>query len=144
MPSVGRDPHSRHDRARRADADPRRRPSDGFRAGSARRFRRLVEDAIAELPGVVGDPAAAAALRIEDVPDAAAEPAPAYPDEVPLARYEDGPPPSLVVFRRPVELRAERRADLHELIRTAVGMEIASAKGIPDDAWLPPEDDETW
>ena len=110
----------------------------------AARFRQLVDDALQSLPPVVGQPAAEATLRVLDVPDPGDLPLePTRPDDVPLARFEDGAPPSLVVYRRALELRADGRADLQELVRTAVGMEVAAARGIPDEDWLG-EDDDDW
>jgi predicted Zn-dependent protease with MMP-like domain len=60
----------RHARHRRADADRRRRPVDGFRTSSSRRFVRLVDDAVAALPKRLLALLDSIAIVVEDVPPA--------------------------------------------------------------------------
>jgi predicted Zn-dependent protease with MMP-like domain len=127
---VGED---RHGRAARVDSDRRRRPSEGFRVASTKRFRHLVEDTLSTLPDALLDAVADAHLEIAELPPATIV-VDAGLTEIPLARFEPhARPPRLTVYRRPVELRALGRADLIELLRSAVGHEIARALGLPDD-----------
>ncbi len=124
----------RHGRSWRADGDPARRPTDGFRARDVQRFAQLTRDALMSLPDDVRAAAAGAAVAVEDIPP---EPLGIAPDVIPLATYRPGPPRRLVVYRRPLELRAESRADLVDAIRDAAGSAIARELGLP---WE--EDDE--
>ena len=82
----------------------------------------------------------------------AVEDAPQVPDDwdsptVPLSslvRGTGGEPTRLVVFRRPIEHRAERRSDLEALVLTVVVEQVAELLGIEpaqvDPRW-PAEDD---
>lgn len=128
----------RHGRAAHGDTDRRRRPSDGFRVHGPRRFGQLVEDALTSLPAALLEAAGDAQVAVEDLPppDTAAR-------DVPLARFEPGAPARLVVYRRPLELRALSHADLTELVRAAAGQEIARALGVEDEYgdWF---DDDDW
>jgi predicted Zn-dependent protease with MMP-like domain len=142
----------RHARHRRASGDRRRRPSDGFRATSRARFERLVEDAVTTLPPELLRELDRVQLWVEDVPPDRPEDAEAPP----LGRYEvaaavPGPTgPSagaatgdarrrtagtdrLVLYRRPLELRATSKVDLAELVRFTVVHELAHHLGIDDD-----------
>lgn len=127
----------RHGRATRADNDRRRRPSDGFRLRDAERFARLAEDALATLPEPLLDALEDAELEIVDVPP---EPPPGA-DEVALAEFRPARgrvPARVTVYRRPLEARALARLDLVELVRMAVGREVAVALGLDidlDDEW---------
>jgi len=128
----------RHGRATRADNDRRRRPFDGFRVRDGARFERLAREALATLPEELLEHLADAEVRIADLPP----PPPAgAADEVALAAFEPpaaGRPGRVVVYRRPLEARALDRADLAELLRSAVGHEVADALGIEvdlDDEW---------
>jgi predicted Zn-dependent protease with MMP-like domain len=116
-----------HGRAARADATRRRRPVDGFRASSRRRFAALVEQGVASLPAHLLAPLGSARLRIADVPDRVDD-----PDEIPLARYEVSAEGDavLTVYRRPLELRALDRPDLVDLVRLAAGRAVADALGL--------------
>lgn len=103
----------RHGRTARSDNDPRRRPSDGFRARDQRRFWALVQDAIAGL-----DDGGRAALRgarlvIEDVPVTVGE------GETPAVQW-DPDTTRLVIHRRVCEQRADHRADLVALLRAEI------------------------
>jgi predicted Zn-dependent protease with MMP-like domain len=125
----------RHARHRRADADPRRRPSDGFRAGTAARFERLVGDALALAPpGLLRylDDLQIVIDLVPPVSDAAHRPG---DDPTPLlAHYETGAPADRVrLYRRPLEARARNAADLRSLVLEAVVTELADHHGLSDD-----------
>jgi len=130
-------PEDRHGRASRSDNDQRRRPSDGFRLRDATRFARLTEDALATLPEPLLEALEDAELEIVDVPP---EPPPGA-EEVALAEFHpaDGRGRARVtVYRRPLEARALARLELVELVRVAVGREVAVALGLDidlDDDW---------
>lgn len=135
----------RHARHRRAPGDRRRRPSDGFRAASRGRFERLVEVALATLPPELLRELDRVQLWVEEVPPTP----PGTGEAPPLGRIEATParrvsasasaagpaPPTerLVLFRRPLELRATSKADLAELVRFTVVHELAHHLGIDDD-----------
>jgi predicted Zn-dependent protease with MMP-like domain len=135
----------RHARHRRADADPRRRPSDGFRADSAARFERLVGDALALAP--VG------LLRYLDDLEIVIELVPPVPSGLPvpppLARYEAAGAgrqrgetaagagaaagDRIRLYRRPLEARARNTADLRSLVLEAVVSQLADHHGLSED-----------
>ena len=117
----------RHGRAHRADNDPRRRPSDGFRIAGATRFSRIVADAVASLPDRLRRPLHGARVQIVDVP-----PAPALtPDgDLVLAEFASG---VLTVYRRPVETRADSRGTLEEILIVAIAQAVARTEGFGDD-----------
>jgi predicted Zn-dependent protease with MMP-like domain len=125
---------NRHGREARADHDRRRRPSDGFRVRDTARFQRIAEDALSGLPAEILDPLSDAELLIVDIPP---EPA-ADEHEVPLVAFEPGGRPRLTLYRRPLEARALGRPELSELVRLAVGREVALTLGLDldfDDDW---------
>jgi predicted Zn-dependent protease with MMP-like domain len=145
----------RHARHRRATGDRRRRPSDGFRATNRARFERLVADAVATLPPELLRELDRVQLWIEEVPP---DP-PGEGETPPLARYVVATPSRrragsaaagsaaagsatgpaavpadrLILFRRPLELRATSKVDLAELVRFTVVHELAHHLGIDDD-----------
>lgn len=137
----------RHGRAQRADGDRRRRPVDGFRARDEDRFRRLVEDAVADLPPRYLEQFRDARLVIADVPavedvpttsareGADAAPATGRDWEPTLAEFVVGTPSVLTAYRRPLELRAGSRADLNEVIQEAVARAVSAALGWDEDGW---------
>lgn len=130
----------RHGRVARADNDPRRRPADGFRLRDEERFAGLTEDALADLPDPLADVVAAARLIVTDVPPPAVADALAL--DIPLAAFRAAAadqPAEVTVYRRPLEARAASRADLQELVRLAVGHEVADVLGIDVDL-----DDDDW
>ena len=134
-----RDRHARH---RRRPPDARRRPSAGHRALSLASFDRLVDRAVASLPGPLRDRLDNVEITVEDVP-----PADALEDGqeiVLLGLYQGVPqtergwgdamlPDRITIYRRPLELRAMDRADLADLVRETVVHEIAHHFGIDDD-----------
>jgi predicted Zn-dependent protease with MMP-like domain len=132
----------RHARHRRADADRRRRPVDGFRARDPRRFARLVEDALAVLPAPLLAHLDGVQLEVAELPPP--DPAGEGHDEVLLGIYEPAPTARrsarptalagrLTLFRRPIEARATSKADLADIVRETVVLEIAHHLGIDDD-----------
>lgn len=127
----------RHGRALRADGDPRRRPRDGFRARDAGRFRQIVLDAMSALPDRLGAPLDAADVIVADVPpiDEAVPAPPLGPPAVTLATFDRDarPRPLLTVYRRPLEIRAETRTDLEDVVKLAIGEAVARALGLDDD-----------
>jgi predicted Zn-dependent protease with MMP-like domain len=139
--STLRDVDDRHARHRRTDADRRRRPIDGFRAGGLARFERLVDDAIASLPPDLLGYLDNVQVTVEAIP-------PADPlgegEELLLGLYQGIPrterdlgaaalPDRITLFRRPLEARARNKAELAELVRETVVHELAHHFGIDDD-----------
>lgn len=102
------------------------------------RFEQITADAIATLPPPLLAALADAELLVEEIP-----PAPQRPDgEVPLAEFrpaKGGGPARITVYRRPIEARSQGRVDLVELLRVAVGREVAFALGLDVDL-----DDDDW
>jgi predicted Zn-dependent protease with MMP-like domain len=117
----------RHGRAARADNDPRRRPSDGFRAVTAQRFRRLVDAIVAGLPQRYAAPLTGATIVVEDLPP---PPLVDREGEVLLARFDHG---RLTVYRRPLEMRAESRQMLEDATMVAIAQAVARSLGFDDD-----------
>ncbi|MBW3577521.1 MAG: metallopeptidase family protein [Actinobacteria bacterium] len=131
----------RHARHRRADADGRRRPPDGFRAASLRRFERLVDDALTSLPDELLRHVENVQIVVEDVPPADVL---GDGDEVLLGLYQGvprtqraGDPPALpdriTLYRRPIEARVASKRELADLVREVVVHEVAHHFGIDDD-----------
>ena len=117
----------RHGRSSRADNDPRRRPTDGYRVRTPQRFRRLIEDAVASLPARLAEPLASARLAVFDVPPPEAVTA---NGEVVLAVFSDN---LLTVYRRPVETRADSRGTLEETLLVAIAQAVGRSLGYGDD-----------
>lgn len=115
----------RHGRVARADSDRRRRPSAGFRVRDTGRFAQVVTDAVADLPDRLAAPLAGARLSVLDVPAETTD-----EGRVVLARLHGS---VLTVYRRPLEVRADTRGDLHDAVRIAVGEAVAEFLGIDDD-----------
>lgn len=127
----------RHGRALRADNERSRRPSDGYRVRDIRRFGQVVEDAVGSLPAPLLEAIDEAELVVEEIPppDAESEEEPLLAAFRPAQGRERA---RVVVYRRPLELRALSRAELGELVRLAVGREVAVALGLEadfDDWW---------
>jgi len=121
--------HDRHGRVARANNDRRRRPSDGFRTAHGARFTDLVGDALAELPGSLAEAVAEIDVSVEDVP--AIDEGRTPEDGVPLARITDwAGSRRLVVYRRPLELRATTRAELIDVTSRAIAEEVARHLGL--------------
>ncbi len=133
----------RHARQRLRPADVRRRPIDGFRAGDAARFDRLVDAALRTLPAPLLDHLQTVVVQVADIPP----PDPSgRGDEVLLAHYapaegrrahgrthRSAPTDRLTLYRRPLESRARTKGELIDLVREAVLHEVAHHLGIDDD-----------
>lgn len=131
----------RHARHRRADVDHRRRPSDGFRVASVRRFERLIDDALASLPAELLTYVENVQIVVEDVPPPDAL---GRGEEVLLGLYQGVPrtarasdppvlPDRITLYRRPIETRVTNKEDLVHLVRDVVVHELAHHFGIDDD-----------
>lgn len=106
----------------------------GYRT-RAERFDDVVLDAVDRLERRWGSRLAGTEFAVEEVPPS--PPAPWEHGGVPLGRYfpaDVGAPARVVVYRRPVETRAEGDADLAELVRDVLVEQVAAALA------LPPED----
>jgi hypothetical protein len=119
----------RHGRSARTPPDRRRRPVDGYRLLSAKRFIEMVDDVLGTMPEPVGSALHGAHVRTADVP----------PDEavgadglLPLVRIEGrgGRATQIEVYRRPLETRALGRLDLAELLQLALAREAATVLGL--------------
>lgn len=100
------------------------------------RFADLTRDALRELPDELQAAVADAELVIDEVPP---EPSVARPD-VPLAVVHlGGGAPRVTVYRRPLESRALDRAELTDLLRAAIGRQIAEILGIDLADWDDPD-----
>jgi predicted Zn-dependent protease with MMP-like domain len=131
----------RHARHRRREVDGRRRPVDGFRAASHKRFERLVAQALDSLPEELMAYLDNVQITVEDVPG----PDPlGRGEELLLGLYQGVPrtrrdpdagllPDRITLFRRPLELRAATRHELASLVRETVVHEVAHHFGIDDD-----------
>lgn len=129
----------RHGRHRRAEVDPRRRPSDGYRTRDRGRFARLVTDAIAQLPEAILDHLDACDVLVLDAPPVGTDDAPPALAVVHRRRRR----PQLLVHRRPLELRATGKADLVDLIAEVLVEALAEHHGwsdgdVDDLGWPPP------
>jgi predicted Zn-dependent protease with MMP-like domain len=130
----------RHGRHRGSDRDHRRRPSTGYRTADRHRFRRLVTDAVSTLPPAMLRRLGEVRLEVEEVPRRGEGLAVAVWDDPVAASLERTEPPSrtgeetleLRLYRRPLERRAEDRADLVALIREVVATRIAERFGEAD------------
>lgn len=130
----------RHGRFRRRPTDPRRRPSDGYRATDRARFERLVDDAVSSLPPAFLNRLENVSIVVEDVPPAGGLDG---EDEILLGLYEGVPrtergetpflPDRITLYRRPLEARARTKADLATMIQDTVVHEVAHHFGIDDD-----------
>jgi predicted Zn-dependent protease with MMP-like domain len=108
----------------------------GFRVVAGARFEHVAEEAIATLPEPILAALHDAELVIEEIPPEL----PAGMTEIALADFEPGDPgPARVtLYRRPIEARSAGRAELTELVRLAVGREVAATLGLDvdlDDDW---------
>jgi predicted Zn-dependent protease with MMP-like domain len=93
----------------------------------ARRFDRLVDDAMTSLPPSLLAHLDAVDVVVDEVP-------PDDEGDVPLGRWATtATGDRLVLFRRPLEARARDRSELTELIRETVVLEVAAHLGIDDD-----------
>ena len=95
------------------------------------RFDRIAVTVMADVEERWHDELARVELAVEDAP---VLPATWVSPRVPLASFVDataGAPPRLVLFRRPLEHRAETLADLEALVLTVVVEQLAEVLGVP-------------
>ncbi len=96
------------------------------------RFDDLVLDAADRLRPHLGSRYAALEFAVEDVPPQ--DPAP-WEEQVAalgrLHRGDPGRPNRVVVYRRPVEARAQDEDDLADLVREVVTEQVAALLGVP-------------
>ena len=95
------------------------------------RFDALVLDIVADLDERWSDRLGLVGYAVEDAPQI---PDDWHADTVPLSslvRGAKGAPTRLVLFRRPIEHRAETRSDLEALVLTVVVEQVAELLGIP-------------
>lgn len=126
----------RHGRRARGVPDRRRRPVDGYRLPTSRRFAGLVADIVASLPPPIRTALAGTELVIADVPPAGTVPVDGL---LPLVDVlgRQGRVTRLVVYRRPVEGRALSRLDLADLLGEAILLRTAQELGIDLGDWDP-------
>jgi predicted Zn-dependent protease with MMP-like domain len=99
----------------------------------------LVHRALQPLREQWGEELGGLLVRVEDVPPELGADTTAVTDRtaggpVPLARGVPGAPPQVVVYRKPLELRAADETDLAELVRDVVVEAVASLLGVdPED-----------
>jgi predicted Zn-dependent protease with MMP-like domain len=143
----GRDRHGRGLRGPLAQANPFtgapvRLPQ---RRTSAERFADYLRDAIARTAQSCPQALIGVEIGFEDVPSASPH---WRPDRVPLAAAipaQAGRPAQIVLFRRPLEHRADSSSELRQLVRRALVEQLSALTGIsldeldpgysPDDDW---------
>ncbi len=127
----------RHGRGLRGPLAPATSPLTVPRAES---FGDLVVAAVDRLEPRWGAHLDSVDVGVLDVP-----PTPAGSGEVVLAEHRSGPGPrrvTLVLYRRPVELRAPERRERRALVRAVVAEELAEALGIPPEDLDPAYDED--
>lgn len=132
LPSPTTSDEHAHARARRRDRRGRGLRGPQFPPGSpayrtrAEHFDDLVLDVARSLDKKWAEPLSGTQFAVEDVPPS--DPAPWEDGRVPLGRCfpaEPGRPARIVVYRRPVETRAENEDDLADLVRDVVVEQVA-------------------
>ena len=107
----------------------------------ADKFDEYVEFAMERMAVLVGDQVGGIEFAVEEAPVVAD-----LNGGVPLGRLIPATkttPPRVVIFRRPIELRAHDKADLHDLVFDVVVEQIAHYLGRRPDE-IDPEYEETW
>ncbi len=97
---------------------------------SGERFDTLVLDVVADLEDRWADRLGLVEYAVEDAPQI---PDDWHPETIPLSslvRGARGAPTRLVLFRRPIEHRAETRSDLEALVLTVLVEQVAELLGI--------------
>ncbi len=105
-------------------------PGIPVRRTDRERFDHLVVDIVTALDDRWADRLGLLEYAVEDAPQI---PDDWHPDTVPLSslvRGAKGAPTRLVLFRRPIEHRAETRSDLEALVLTVVVEQVAELLGI--------------
>jgi hypothetical protein len=95
------------------------------------RFDQVAVDVMSDVESRWTEELAPVELAVEDIP---VLPRTWVAPRVPLASLVPGTqltPPRLVLFRRPIEHRAENRADLDALVLTVVVEQLADYLGVP-------------
>ena len=95
------------------------------------RFDQVAVDVMSDVESRWTEQLAPVELAVEDIP---VLPRTWVAPRVPLASLVPGTavtPPRLVLFRRPIEHRAENRADLDALVLTIVVEQLADYLGVP-------------
>ena len=131
----------RHERGLRGPLAPATSPATVPRS---ERFADLVVAAVDRLEPRWGARLAAVDVQIVDVPDVPAAPGADGVAEVPLAAHRQAPgtrAATIVVYRRPVELRAPDRISRVDLVRDVVAEQLAEVLGVTP-AELDPSYDE--
>jgi len=118
----------RRDRRGRGPRGPLLPPSLPAARTRAERFDDDVLDAVERLEKRWSAELSGVEFGVEDVPPS--DPAPWEHGTVPLGRYFPADPPAglshrIVLYRRPIELRAEGRRDLADLVRDVVVEQVA-------------------
>ena len=118
----------------------------------AEQFDDLVLDAVEHLEGRWATKLESVEFAVEDVPAVPDGPPEALvwgtdvveDGAVPLARLlpagPDGTPPRIVVYRRPLELRAMDRTELADLVHDVVVEQVANLLGLDPDEVDPPSE----
>ncbi|WP_328594793.1 metallopeptidase family protein [Actinomadura macrotermitis] len=133
---VGVRRRDRHGRGLRGPLTPPQAPVSRTRA---ERFDDLVAGEVARLGGRWERELAQVEFVVEDVPDVGPDPV----DTVPLGGTEPGEPGRpvrIVVYRRPVEARAEGEAATSRLIRDVLVEEVADLLGMSPESVDPSYD----
>jgi predicted Zn-dependent protease with MMP-like domain len=123
-----RQPRDRHERGVRGPLMPSTLP--GYRT-RGELFDELVLDAVERLERRWSAQLEGVEFAVEDVPPS--DPAPWERGEVPLGRLFPADPPlptRIVVYRRPVETRADDREDLAHLVNDVVVEQVAHLVGV--------------
>ncbi len=140
MAAPARRRRDRRDRGIRGPLLPQEVPAYRSRA---ERFDERVLDAVEELHGRWSEQLDAVEFAVEDVPPS--DPAPWEHGEVPLGRLfpaQGNLPPRIVVYRRPVETRAEDSVELARLVREVVVEQVAHLIGVPPERVDPGYDED--
>jgi hypothetical protein len=119
----------RHGRSARTLPDRKRRPVDGFRLLSSRRFAEMVADILATMPEPVGSALRGARVRTVDVPPADAALTDGWLPVV-RVRCQAGRATEVEIYRRTLETRSMSRLDLAELLQISIAREAATALGL--------------
>jgi predicted Zn-dependent protease with MMP-like domain len=128
-------PRRRRDRRGRGPRGPLAPAGVPLTETPTQRFDSLVLDAVEHVESRWHDQLRGVDFAVEDVPPLDDQP---YDDEiasagVPLARVlpsRGGEPPRIVLYRRPLELRADDRLDLEDLVHDIVVEEVAHFLGL--------------
>jgi Domain of unknown function (DUF1025). len=111
------------------------------RRTGAERFADDLREAIARTARTCPQALIGVEIGFEDVPTAS----PLWrPDRVPLAAAIPGRPARIVLFRRPLEHRADSPAELRRLVRRALVEQLGALTGISLDELDPGYSDDDW